>query len=215
MSATDSKYSRCTGATIVTTPISGCAIFASAVISPACDMPISMTATSCSGCSFRSMSGKTEMIVEVSFRLEHAETAAEDVRDGFLGGRLARRTRDAHDWLSPKPPNGGGQRLQGDEGVVDREQAGLHREAGQLILAHDRGDGAAFQRLMHEVVAVEALALDREEEFAGLNCARIDRIAGRHLFQFAFPGGAEELFDACQGQLHAFCPAPAVAVRHS
>ena len=57
ISATDLKNSRCTGATLVTTPISGCAIFASAAISPPCDMPISMTAASCSGSSFSSISG--------------------------------------------------------------------------------------------------------------------------------------------------------------
>ena len=58
MPASESKNSRCTGATFVTTPISGCAIFASARISPACDIPISITATSCSGSSFNNISGR-------------------------------------------------------------------------------------------------------------------------------------------------------------
>ena len=56
--ARESKYSRWTGATTVTTPISGCAILARAEISPACDIPISMTAMSCSGSSFRSIRGR-------------------------------------------------------------------------------------------------------------------------------------------------------------
>src|SRR3954466_16060193 len=58
MPARESKNSRCTGATLVTTPISGCAILARARISPAWDIPISITATSCSGSSFNSINGK-------------------------------------------------------------------------------------------------------------------------------------------------------------
>src|ERR1035438_10340058 len=49
MPAIESKYSRCTGATLVTTAWFGSAMRASAAISPACDMPISTTARSYSG----------------------------------------------------------------------------------------------------------------------------------------------------------------------
>ena len=117
--------------------------------------------------------------------------------------------------LTPKASNGGRQRLQSDQRVVDRKQTGFDRVASQLILAHYGGDRASFQGLLHEVVAVETLALDCEKEFTRLNGSRVDGVPGRNLLQFAFASCVEELFDSSQGQLHAFRPAPAVAVRHS
>ena len=68
------------------------------------------------------------------------------------------------------------QRLQSDQRIVDSQQPGLHRIARQLVLANDRGDGALLSACCDKIVAVHALALDREKKFSGLNGARINRI---------------------------------------
>ena len=46
-----------------------------------------------------------------------------------------------------------------------------------MILANDRGNGAPGERCLDEIVAVKAVAFDREEEFAGLDGAGVDGVS--------------------------------------
>ena len=90
----------------VTTPQLGLASFASAVISPACDMPISITAISCSGSSFSSCSGRPKWLLRLPCDFRTLMPGRQNVRDDFLGGRLAGRAGYADQRLAPDLADG-------------------------------------------------------------------------------------------------------------
>ena len=152
---------------------------------------------------FQQHQRQTKMIVEVAFRLQHAEAGGEHVGDGFFGGGLAGGSGHADQRLAPQAADRGAQGLQSDQRVVDRQQPGLYRIARQLVLADDCGHGALLQRLLHEIVAIHALALHREEKLAGLNGARIDGVSLGDRFVVEFAGGRNEFGDSRKRELHA------------
>src|SRR5207245_10042826 len=97
------------------------------------------------------------------------------------------------------------------ESVIDCQQAGFHRKTCQLILAHDRGYGSPLKRLVHEVVAVQALTLDCEEKFTGLNGAGVDRVSLRDFFQLTFAVRVQTLLDLRELQLPPCFASPVVS----
>ena len=70
----------------------------------------------------------------------------------------------------------------------------FHRKAMQLILAHHRRHRALFERGVHVIVAVEALALDRKEQFAAADGARVDGISVRDFFAWKDCAGSGDEF---------------------
>ncbi len=159
--------------------------------------------------------GKTEMIVKISFRLQYRGAGSQHPGDGLLGGGFASGARDTDNRLPPQAAHGRGQGLQRGERVVNRQQAGLYGETRQLIFTHHGRNRSTLKSLVDEVVAVEALTLHGEEKLAGQNGARVDGVSLSHFLEFAFAGGAQELFDLRQGELHAFFAALALAGGHS
>jgi hypothetical protein len=55
--------------------------------------------------------------------------------------------------------------------------------AGQPVLTDDGPHGALLQRLRHEVMPIQALALHRKEKLARATRTRVNRVGLRH-----FPG---------------------------
>src|ERR1700740_1123156 len=137
------------------------------------------------------------------------------MRNRLLGSGLSGRSGHTDDLFYPNAAYSGGQCLQRLKRVIDSQQTGFHRKARQLILAHDRGDGSTLERLVHEVVAIQAFALDCKEKFAGLDSTGVDRVSVRDFFQLTFASCVEKLLDLRERQLHPFCPALAVAAWHS
>ena len=143
-----------------------------------------MTATSCSRSRLEQLQGQTEGVVQIAGGLEHVEARGEDLRDGFLGGGLSGGACDSDDAATPLAADGVGELLQCVEDAVvavgDAQEAGFVDLGGDdPEIADYGGDCAVGQRCLHEVVAVEALALDGEEEFACGDGARVDRVAER------------------------------------
>ena len=106
------------------------------------------------------------MIVQIALRLQYPMPGSHHVGDGFLGGRLARRTGHTNQRLAPKSPDGCAQALQGYQRVVHCEQACLRRKSRQLTTFHHRGDRATSQHGFHIVVPIKPLAAYRTEEMA-------------------------------------------------
>src|SRR5262252_6459604 len=111
---------------------------ARAVISPGCDMPISMTATSCPGSSLSSMSGSPKWLLKLPADLSTWKREAR-TWDGFLGGGFTGGTGDTDHRFAPEAADRGGQSLQRGKSVVDGQQACGRAVAGKPILAYDRG----------------------------------------------------------------------------
>src|SRR5438045_9255051 len=111
------------------------------------------------------------MVVEVPFRLQDAKLCRQDVRDGFLRSRFAGRAGDADDGLAPKFADGERQALERGERVWDNDDASSIRIARNAIIANDGGDCAGGEGGVDEIVSVEVVAVDSEEEVAGLHGA--------------------------------------------
>ena len=120
----------------------------------------------------------------------------EQMGDRFLGGGLAHRTGDADGCLAPQFSDSGGQSLKSDKSVVDGEQSLVIGIARELIFANDGGDRTAAQGGLYEVVAIETLALYREEKFAGLYGARIDGISLCDCARVVVAGGGDKFGDS-------------------
>ena len=112
---------------------------------------------------------QSKMVVEVAFGLEDTVPLGEYVGDGFFGSGLACGARDANDRLAPETPDGSGQSLQGNQGVVDWDQFAFDGITGSLIFANDGRHCALLKCLVDEVVAIQPLAFNREEELTRLN----------------------------------------------
>ena len=65
---------------------------------------------------------KSEMIVQISQRLQHVELRAQHVRNAFLGGGLARRAGHGDQLFAPQPPRRRAQVLQRQRGVGNHDQ---------------------------------------------------------------------------------------------
>ena len=165
---------------------------------------------------------QTKMIIEIPFGAMHAVLDREQMGHRFFGGSLAHRTGNGDGRLAPNFSHCRRQRLQRDQSVIDGQQASGAGIARQLPLLDHRGNRTPAQRLLDEVVTVEAFAFDREEQFAGLHGAGIDGIslghgmavvlAGRRLARRCLVGRSNEFGDARQKKFHAVFPAvPAFA----
>ena len=117
---------------------------------------------------------QADRVVEVAFGREHpraAEMRAQDRREHFLDRRLAVAADDGDDRKrEPRAPvrrqhAEGAQRIRhGDE---------IARERIRPVERDERGDGALLPRGVDEIVPVEALALERDEEIARRERARV------------------------------------------
>src|SRR5262249_41845725 len=114
---------------------------------------------------------QAEVVVEVAFGLKHAKLRTQNMSDGFFCRCLSGGTSDPDQRLTPNLTYACGESLQGDERVIDRQQARLIRVTMQFIFAHDGRDRALFQSASDEIVAVEALSFDREKKLAWANGA--------------------------------------------
>ncbi len=81
--------------------------------------------------------------------------------------------------------------------------AGIPR---QLPLFDHRGNRAPAQRLLDEVVAVEAFALDRKKKFAGFHGAGIDGISLGLVPTVVLAGRGYEFGDAGEWKFHSVFP---------
>src|ERR1035441_311823 len=162
------------------------------------------------------------MIIEIPFGTMHAVLDREQMGHRFFGGGLAHRAGHGDGRLAPHFSHRRRERLQRDQSVIDDKQSGRVGIARQLPLPDHRGNRTPAQRLLDEVVTVEAFAFDREEKFAGLRGAGIDGIslghrmtvvlAGRRLAGRCLLGRSNEFGDARQKKFHAvFHAEPAFA----
>src|SRR5882672_4882322 len=99
------------------------------------------------------------MIVEVSLGTVYAMPYGKQVSHCVFGGGLPHRASDADGGFAPQLADGGSERLQGDERVVNGEQARFSGVSGELIFADDGGDCSLAKRFLDKVVPVEALTL--------------------------------------------------------
>ena len=93
--------------------------------------------------------------------------------------------------------------------IVDGQQSGMAGVAGELIFANDGANRAPGERRLDKIVAVEALAFDREKKFAGLHGAGIDGVSMGRRRGIELAGGGQEFRDPRKSELHAIFPAPA------
>ena len=126
---------------------------------------------------------QANLVVEVADRREHrigSELDTQDRCDHLLNCRLAVAADNHDDRQHETPAPERGEPSQGRQRIGDREQAAVPGKRSGAVSGDDRRDGAALERLGHEIVAVEALALERDEEITGLERARIgaDAIEG-------------------------------------
>src|SRR3954468_21779012 len=112
---------------------------------------------------------QSEMVIEVSFRLQHAIFLCEEVRGNLFRGRLPCRAGDGNQLLAPQSPDRCGQSLQGDESVIHPQQSTRQVQRRYSRFAHDRSQSAARECGFDIVVSIKALAFHSEEQFAGLN----------------------------------------------
>ena len=71
--------------------------------------------------------------------------------------------------------------MQSEQCVIDGQQLLVGRISSQLIFANYGSDGASFECLLYEVVAIQSLAFHRKEKLAWGNGSRIDGIARGNL----------------------------------
>ena len=152
---------------------------------------------------FQQHQRQAEMIVEVAFRLQTRKRAESTWAIASLVVVLPADPVTPISGLPHRRRTAARQRLQSDQRVVDRQQPGLYRIARQFVLADDRGHGALLQRLLDKIVAIHAFAFDREEKFAGLDGARVDRVSLGDRLVVEFAAGRNEFGDSRKRQLHA------------
>ncbi len=127
-------------------------------------------------------SGKPVAGVQIARRLQNVSRFAQTVRDQILHRRLACAGGDADDGPVPPGDHALGQSLKRADRVFDEEQpAGVIAEVGrerQPVMNHHRGAGPFFKDLSNELMPINAFAGNRDEQFARLDGARIEREAG-------------------------------------
>src|SRR5882762_8449808 len=109
------------------------------------------------------------MIVEVSFGPMYTMPHRQQVSHCVFGRSLSHRPRDSDGSLAPQLAHCCGEGLQRDQCVIHSQQANLWGIAEQLIFPDDGTNCALTERLLDEVMAVEALALDSKKKIATLN----------------------------------------------
>jgi len=104
--------------------------------------------------------------------------ARKDDAQQFLGRRLADRARHGDDSRLRTRARCAAEIFERDERVLDDiERAGAGQPIG-MRLVDQRRRRARFESLAHMIVAVGIIALQRDEQIAFDNRARIDRDAG-------------------------------------
>ncbi len=123
---------------------------------------------------------QADLVVQIARGRQYAVGAArgaQNRRSHFLDRRLAVAADDRDDRQREAPAPERGQAAQRLQRIVDCEQAFPRRrrrgEPRRVIGRDDGRGGAAFERLRDEFVPIEALALERDEELARTNDARI------------------------------------------
>ena len=147
-----------------------------------------------------------KVIIEVSFRLQNTIASAEQMRNRFFRCCFASRAGDSNNGFSPQTTHARSQCLQGNQRVVDRDQASFRGVPCQLILAHNRCYGTARQRLRDIIMAIQALALHGEKQFSRQKRARVDGISLRDQASVELAVRRNEFSNAGKRQLHSVFP---------
>ena len=116
-----------------------------------------------------SCKGNTKFIVEISLRSQYVEARPEHFRDRLLGSGFSRAAGDPDDALVPMPAHGGGQRLQGNERIVnDQQGVGMRQveKINHLAARDDRSASASLQRSGDKVMRIVTLTADGEKKVA-------------------------------------------------
>ena len=133
--AMESKLSRCTGATLVTTAWFGSAMRASAADFAGVRHPHLNHGEIVFRLQRQQPERQAKMIIEISFGAMHAVLDREQMGHRFFGRGLAHRTGDGDGSLAPNFSDRRRQRLERDQSVVDGKQAGGVGIARQLPLS--------------------------------------------------------------------------------
>jgi hypothetical protein len=112
------------------------------------------------------------VVVRCGGAMRPAERAESETQQ-FLGRGLAGTAGDADDLRRRSRSCGAGEILDAALGMGHGQQRRTRRKAGRFA-ADERGAGLRLERGLHEVMAVAAVALQRDEEIAGLERARVD-----------------------------------------
>jgi hypothetical protein len=155
---------------------------------------------------------QTDVIVEIPFVPEHPIPHTEKLRRHFLRGRLPGAAGDRDDLRAHALPNVMRDVLQRSRRVVDanhdRRSAAARSFGGIHRLVHDRAGDPPRHRRADERVAVEAFALDCDEELPRLYGARVDRDApddrGRIALHDPAAGGSGGLRRGERQRLHRY-----------
>ncbi len=120
---------------------------------------------------------QSDVVVQVALGRQHtlgraAEMCAQDRRAHFLDRGLAVAAGDAQERNRETAAPGGGELAQREARVIHRDQRQAGVGLGPDACDHGAG-GPLGQHLAHVVVAVEALALQCDEQHAGDHGARI------------------------------------------
>ena len=117
---------------------------------------------------------KADRVVEVAFGREHpraAEVSAQHRRQHFLDRRLAVAADDGDD--RKRKPRAPVRRQLAERAQRVRHGDEIARESIRPVEGDERGDRALVARGVDEIVSVEALALERDEEVARRERARV------------------------------------------
>src|SRR5262247_2321481 len=114
------------------------------------------------------------MVVQVALVLDDAEPSPEKLRDRFLGGRLSRAACYG-DHARARLTSYGVRKLLQGPGTGPACVGHSTIETGVKIWIDERASGSLLQRLRDERVPVEPGSLQRHEEIARLQRARIRR----------------------------------------
>ena len=129
----------------------------------------------------------------------------------LLGAGLADRAGDRDDLRLRARARGDAKPLHRLQSVVDREHRPKRGELAPRARATRRRRGAGFEGARDMVVAVVRIALDGEEEIAGLKRAGVDRDAADGRAQRRARGGAERRASARLGSTAPSCASSSAA----
>ena len=147
--------------------------------------------------------GQAVLVVQVPLGLVYGEPRGQQCGDQFLSGRLAGAPGDANHVASPFPANRASQVLKRPSCIAHRNEQRSQRGRDSLpkpLLDHS-SHGAAFERLRHKLVPIEAPSPDGKEQRAGSDRSRVDRIAA-HKPPWGLARGAQRARHLTHRQLH-------------
>ena len=162
---------------------------------------------------------QADLIVVVGLRLEDRAARREHCSREVLRRRLAVRARDGDDRQREAHAPGVRELLVGRQRVFGNQHRRL--EAGQLLLRAARADHdavcALLDRIAHKILAVEALALEGEEQDSRRDLARIRHdireLFMLHLVELCPRRFADLIKRKCWHRNTPFCTIATVAIR--